>query len=168
MDSVRCLYPMFLAFWYKLGGTGAWTSRCWCNISLGVATGLIVALLGARLFRHRLSGLVGGALFLLAPVPLYFEGELLIEPSYTFLICLGLLLLLHAVEAQGRQSALLWLLAGGLIGVDGAGAGQHSGVPRGLSALCRVALVAHAGPHGVAAVARTRRRIRDDDPVGNH
>lgn len=108
------LYPMFLAFWYKLGGAWGVDLALLVQHLLGVATGLIVALLGARLFRHRLSGLIGGALFLLAPVPLYFEGELLIEPSYTFLICLGLLLILHAVEAQGRKSSLLWLLAGGL------------------------------------------------------
>jgi tetratricopeptide (TPR) repeat protein len=76
---------------------------------------LIVAVLGARLFRHRLSGIIGGALFLLAPVPLYFEGELLIEPSYTFLICVSLLLLLSAAEKTGWKGAALWLSCGALI-----------------------------------------------------
>ena len=47
-------------------------------------------------------------------MPLYFEGELLIEPSYTFFICVGLLLALRAAEARGRQSALFWLISGGL------------------------------------------------------
>jgi len=53
-------------------------------------------------------------LFLLAPVPLYFEGELLIESSYTFLICLVLLLHVHAANAVGREAGLLWLLGGAL------------------------------------------------------
>jgi len=95
------LYPMFLAVLYKIGGAWGIDLALLAQHLLGVATGVIVALLGARMFGHRLSGLIGGALFLLAPVPLYFEGELLIEPSYTFLICLSLLLHLRAARIQG-------------------------------------------------------------------
>ena len=109
------LYPMFLAFFYKLGGNWGVELALLAQHLLGIATGLLVALLGARLFRHRLAGIVGGALFLLAPLPLCFEGELLIEPSYTFLICLGLLLHLHTATIRGWRSALLWLLCGGMI-----------------------------------------------------
>jgi tetratricopeptide (TPR) repeat protein len=109
------LYPMFLACFYKLGGNWGVDLALLVQHLLGIATGLLVALLGARLFRHRLAGVVGGALFLLAPLPLCFEGELLIEPSYTFLICLGLLLHLHAATIRGGRSALLWLLCGGMI-----------------------------------------------------
>jgi Tfp pilus assembly protein PilF len=108
------LYPIFLAFFYKLGGNWGVDLALLVQHLLGIATGLLVALLGARLFRHRLAGVVGGALFLLAPLPLYFEGELLIEPSYTFLICLGLLLHLHTTTIRGWRSALLWLLCGGM------------------------------------------------------
>jgi Tfp pilus assembly protein PilF len=106
------LYPMFLAATYKLGGT---TFALFVQHLLGVATGLIVALLGAQLFQHRLSGVLGGALYLLAPVPLYFEGELLIESSYTFLICAGLLLHLYAARAEGLKGGLLWFLGGALM-----------------------------------------------------
>ena len=81
---------------YRLGGSWGGDLAVLVQHLLGVGTGLVVALLGARLFQHRLSGLVGGILFLLAPVPLYFEGELLIESSYTFLICLGLVLTVRA------------------------------------------------------------------------
>ncbi len=109
------LYPMFLAALYKIGGSWGVDLALFVQHLLGVGTGLIVALLGARLFRHRLSGVAGGVLFLLAPVPLYFEGELLIEPSYVFLICAGLLLHLRAAGARGWQSGALWLLCGGLI-----------------------------------------------------
>ena len=109
------LYPMFLACCYKLGGRWGVDLALLVQHLLGIATGLLVAWLGARLFRHRLAGLVGGALFLLAPLPLYFEGELLIEPSYTFLICLGLLLHLHAAATRGWRSALLWTLCGAMI-----------------------------------------------------
>jgi tetratricopeptide (TPR) repeat protein len=108
------LYPMFLAVCYKLGGGWGVDLALLVQHLLGVATGLVVAVLGARLFRHRLSGLLGGALFLLAPVPLYFEGELLIEPSYLFLICLNLLLLVKAAETEGRKGCALWMLAGAL------------------------------------------------------
>ncbi|MEI8197097.1 MAG: hypothetical protein WCI73_14455, partial [Phycisphaerae bacterium] len=109
------LYPMFLAFFYKLGGNWGVDLALLVQHLLGIATGLLVAVLGARLFHHRLAGVVGGALFLLAPLPLCFEGELLIEPSYTFLICLGLLLHLHTATIQGWRGGLLWLLCGGVI-----------------------------------------------------
>jgi len=108
------LYPMFLAVLYKIGGAWGIDLALLVQHLLGVATGVIVALLGVRMFRHRLSGVIGGALFLLAPVPLYFEGELLIEPSYTFLICVSLLLHLRAARIQGGKAGLLWLLCGSL------------------------------------------------------
>src|ERR1051326_3235211 len=104
------LYPMLLAAMYKLAGPWGIDLALILQHFLGVATGLIVAALGARLFRHRLSGIVGGLLFLLAPLPLCFEGELLIESSYTFLICLGLLLHLQTAEMRGWKSGLLWAL----------------------------------------------------------
>ncbi|MGD1084957.1 MAG: tetratricopeptide repeat protein [Verrucomicrobiota bacterium] len=109
------LYPMFLSVLYKLGGSHGIDLAVIVQHLLGVGTGLLVALLGARLFRHRLSGVAGGVLFLLAPLPLCFEGELLIEPSYTFLICLALLLHLRAAAALGWRSGLLWMLGGALI-----------------------------------------------------
>jgi tetratricopeptide (TPR) repeat protein len=108
------LYPMFLAVLYKLDGSHGVELAVVAQHLLGVLTGVLVALLGARLFRHRLSGLAGGVLFLLAPVPLCFEGELLIESSYIFLICLGLWLVFHAAGVAGWKGGLLWLLCGSL------------------------------------------------------
>lgn len=109
------LYPMFLAVFYKLGGAAGITLAVLVQHLLGVATDVIVALLGARLFQHRLSGLAGGALYLLAPVPLYFEGEILIESSYTFLICAALLFHLRAAKSFGWRGALLWVVCGALV-----------------------------------------------------
>jgi Tfp pilus assembly protein PilF len=108
------LYPMFLAVLDRVGGSHGIELAVAVQHLLGVLTGVLAALLGARLFRHRLSGLTGGVLFMLAPVPLCFEGELLIESSYIFLICLALLLLLHAAGAAGWKAGLLWLLCGAL------------------------------------------------------
>jgi tetratricopeptide (TPR) repeat protein len=108
------LYPMFLAVFYKLGGSHGIDLVVAVQHLLGVLTGVLAALLGARLFRHRLSGLAGGVLYLLAPVPLCFEGELLIESTYTFLICLGLLLLLRTAGVAGWKGGLLWVLCGTL------------------------------------------------------
>jgi 4-amino-4-deoxy-L-arabinose transferase-like glycosyltransferase len=109
------LYPLFLAANYKLAGRHGIDLAIAMQHLAGVLTGLLVALLGARLFRHRLSGLAGGTLYLLAPVPLYFEGELLVESTYIFLICLALLLLLHAPGLRGGISVPAWLVCGGLL-----------------------------------------------------
>ncbi|MCX6896873.1 MAG: hypothetical protein NTZ16_15570 [Verrucomicrobia bacterium] len=108
------LYPLFLAACYKLGGAWGVDLALLLQHLLGIATGVIVALLGARIFRHRLAGVVGGALFLLAPLPLFFEGELLIEPGYIFLIFLGLWLHLRAAETSGARAAWLWLACGAM------------------------------------------------------
>jgi len=108
------LYPIFLAGCYATAGTGGITFALIMQHVLGVATGLLVALLGARLYRHRLAGLIGGALYLLAPLPLCFEGELLIEPSYTFLVCLGLWLAVRAADMSGWRGGRWWLFCGGL------------------------------------------------------
>ncbi len=108
------LYPLFLALFYKLGGAWGVDLALLVQHLLGIATGLIVAVLGARVFRHRMAGVVGGALFLLAPLPLFFEGELLIEPSYIFLIFLGLWLHLHTATTRGGRSAWLWLACGAM------------------------------------------------------
>lgn len=108
------LYPMFLAACYKLGGAHGIDLAVAAQHLFGVLTGLLAAALGARLFRHRAAGLAGGALYLLAPVPLCFEGELLVESTYTFLICLGLLLAIRAAATPGGKGGLLWLLCGAL------------------------------------------------------
>jgi len=68
------LYPIFLAFFYKLGGNWGVDLALLVQHLLGIATGLLVALLGARLFRHRLAGAVGGALFLLASPAALLRG----------------------------------------------------------------------------------------------
>ncbi len=106
------LYPVFLAAFYKLGGAYGPDLALLAQHFLGICSGLLVTLIGARLFRHRLSGLAGGFLYLLAPLPLCFEGELLVESSYVFLICLLLWLLLRAADLAGWKAAALWLLCG--------------------------------------------------------
>jgi len=108
------LYPMFVAVCYKLGGGHGIDLTVAAQHLFGVLTGVLVALLGARLFRHRVSGLAGGTLYLLAPLPLYFEGELLVESSYTLMICLGLLFVLQAAGTEGGKGVWLWLLCGAM------------------------------------------------------
>ncbi len=99
------LYPMFLAAIYKIGGAHGVDLAIVTQHLLGIFTGILVALIGARVFRNRVCGLIGGALYLLAPVPLYFEGELLIESSYIFLIFLGILLVIRTAGSEGPNLA---------------------------------------------------------------
>lgn len=108
------LYPAFLALFYKLGGAWGVDLAIFVQHLLGIVTGLIVAELGRRVSGNRLAGFLGGALYLLAPVPLYFEGELLIEASYVFLICAGLWCHLRAAEVEGGKAVAWWLLCGAM------------------------------------------------------
>ena len=109
------LYPIFLAACYRLGGGWGIDLAIFLQHLLGVATALLVAHLGARLFRNRLAGIIGGILFIIAPLPLCFEGELLVESSYTFLICATLLAHFAAVSRRGVSAAVWWIAAGGLL-----------------------------------------------------
>lgn len=109
------LYPMFLAACDEMGGAHGIDIAILAQHVMGILTGVLVAVLGARLFRHRLSGIAAGALYLLAPIPVSFEGEILIESSYTLLVVLVLLAHVSAAEATpGRKSAGLWFVAGAL------------------------------------------------------
>jgi tetratricopeptide (TPR) repeat protein len=109
------LYPLFLAGCYWLGGAWGINLAILLQHLMGVATGVLVAWLGAKLFRNRLAGIIGGILFLLAPLPLSFEGELLVESSYTFLICAALLVHFTAAARQGKPAAWWWIAAGGML-----------------------------------------------------
>jgi tetratricopeptide (TPR) repeat protein len=109
------LYPLFLAGLYKTTGDAGLPLAIVIQHGFGIGTGLIVALLATALFRNRLAGLLAGVIYLIAPLPLMFEGELLVESLYTFLICLGLLVHVKAAEAQGGRSFRLWLSGGALI-----------------------------------------------------
>lgn len=160
------LYPMFLAVLYKLGGSHGIDLAVVVQHLLGVLTGVLAALLGARLFRHRLSGLAGGVLFLLAPVPLCFEGELLIEPSYVFLICLGLLLLLHAADAAGRKGRPVVAAVRRLDRAHRAGAPEPFRFHGGVSAPGGLALVALASTRRAVAFIGVDRRGGNGHPLG--
>ena len=108
------LYPYFLGVIYWIGGESGMILAMLAQHALGIGTAILVALIGARLFRNHLCGLAGGFLYLLAGPPLYFEGELLITSSYTFLIIVTLYLHMRAVEAGPRQAWWLWILCGAL------------------------------------------------------
>ncbi len=112
------LYPIFLAGIYNLGGAWGVELAIFIQHFMGVATGLLVVLLGLQLTGHRLGACLGGMLYLLAPIPLYFEGELLIASSYTFLIVLALPVHLWAATCRRPlRAALLWFLGGCMIGL---------------------------------------------------
>jgi len=103
------LYPCSSRL-YKVSDRREWIWPAVQHCSVG--TGLLVACLARVCFSIALAA-CRRLLFLLAPVPLYFEGELLIEPSYIFLICAGLLLVLRAARLPDGRGAL-WLLSGSL------------------------------------------------------
>ena len=109
------LYPILLAGLYQIGGSAGITLVLFFQHLLGVLTGILVAMMGARLFQHRLCGLIAGGLYLLAPVPLYFEGEVLIASSYTFMICATLWLHFCTAEIKWRSEPICWLLCGALV-----------------------------------------------------
>lgn len=105
-------FPLLLAASYGVSGGSDWAPRV-VNGALGLLTLSWVVAVGRRGFGGA-AGLLGGALFVLAWVPLYFEGEL---HAVALLGCL----------LMGMVWAILWhgdrpgfrraLLVGGLLGL---------------------------------------------------
>jgi tetratricopeptide (TPR) repeat protein len=106
------LYPVLLAPLYALFGSGGAIAAQLLQHAAGVLTAVAVAALARRLFSDERAALAAGVLYALAPVPLFFEGELLVEASFTALSA-GVLLLLASDRGtpRGRGSAIGSLLA---------------------------------------------------------
>lgn len=113
------LYPLFLAFSYRLGGDSGIALAVAAQHLLGVLTAVLVAALAMRLHRRASAGAAAGVLYALAGPPLFFEGELLITCLFSFLVIVLLWILSRAEVAPPspvRQSAL-WLTAGLWLGL---------------------------------------------------
>jgi len=96
------LYPVLLApLFVLLGGAGggAVLVAQLAQHLLGVVTALLVALLARRLFRDEGAALAAGVLYALAPVPLFFEGQLLVETAFDCVVAALLLALARAGES---------------------------------------------------------------------
>jgi len=105
------LYPFVLGLTYRLTG-GSYVAPRVVQFTLGALTALITCLIAWRLL-GALAGLVSGLMAALYPVLIYFEGELLTETLFIFLVMLSLYLFTLAVD---RQRGRLWFLAGLCLG----------------------------------------------------
>jgi tetratricopeptide (TPR) repeat protein len=116
-DSFRPpLYPLLLAACYRLGGAHLDVAAAIAaQHLLGIATVVLVTVLGARLARRASAGLVAGLLFALAGPPLFFEGERLIATLFTFLATSALVLASRV--AARPQSLAAWCALGATIGL---------------------------------------------------
>ncbi len=109
------LYPLFLAPSYWLGGPqlGVVLAILLQHI-FGIIITLLVARLAGKLFRDWRTGVAAGVLYALASPPLYFEGELLIEPFLAFMVVILFVILLKACE---EESAGWWIAVGAWTGL---------------------------------------------------
>lgn len=105
------LYPYLLGGLYRLTG-GSYLAPRVLHFILGALTALLTYALASRLL-GRLAGIVSGLMAALYPVLIYFEGELLTETLFIFLVMLSLYLF---EVARDRQKSHVWLLAGLCLG----------------------------------------------------
>lgn len=156
------LYPLFLAPFEAWSADWGLAAAIVVQHLLGVATTLLVADLGFRLFGRTSAGGAAGLLYALAGPPLFFEGEILITSLFTFLgvvqlhfvaravgkdhpaigswLGLGLAL---ALAMQARPNALVFALAWPLL-VACAGS-RRLRLARGVAIAAAAALAATAG-----------------------
>jgi hypothetical protein len=115
LDGFRpLLYPGFLAAIYAAAGQ-EWGPVAAVAVQhlLGVATGVLVALLARRLSGSDAAGLAAGALWALAAPPIFTEGQLLSETLFVFL-CTAALFAMCGPTTVRRPA-----VAGALIGLAG-------------------------------------------------
>lgn len=109
------LYPLFLGGLYKLGGADGMALAFLVQHALGALTVLFIAFAAAGLSANRRAGIAAGVLYALAGPPLFFEGELLIEAIFPFLV--AAVLHAHVKAARSERSVLPWLVGGALVAV---------------------------------------------------
>ena len=112
------LYPAYLAMWYAIAGAvQAIPVAIFSQHILGVLTVILVALTGSMVTRRPTAGIIAGVLYLLASPPLFFEGELLIESFFTFLMTLSLFLLVIACSRPDGRDTHWWVSSGLVAGL---------------------------------------------------
>lgn len=111
------LYPALLALPYRFAGEAGIVLAQILQHAAGVGTAVAVAALARRLFASQRAALLAGLLYALAPVPLFFEGELLAESLYLALVALLLLTLARPEETAGGLRDATVAAAGVLLAV---------------------------------------------------
>jgi len=105
------LYPYTLALIYKLSGGSYLVPRI-IQFLVGALTSTLVLVLTTRL-AGRLAGFIAGLICATYPVLIYFDGEILTENLFIFLVVLGLYLL-HSARGETRKR---WFGAGISLGL---------------------------------------------------
>ena len=123
-------YPFLLSAVYKLYperllGNHEVAVALLVNAVLGAATVLLVYAIGRRAFNGRV-GLLGALLFAFFPSLIFLSGVTLSETLFTFLVLLGVALI---VEAELRPNRLLLIPAGLVIGYAALTRGQAALLP---------------------------------------
>jgi 4-amino-4-deoxy-L-arabinose transferase-like glycosyltransferase len=103
-------WPLLLGGLYRLFGSSTLVAML-ANAVLDAATAVLVAALGARLFRRRV-GLVAGGLYAFWPGVVFLCATHMSESLFNVLLVGVLLLTTIACEAESRRT--LWFAAGGL------------------------------------------------------
>ncbi len=83
-------YIWCLAVLYAVFGVSLWVGRLF-GLAIGLASVMCTHLMGRRMFSHKV-GLAAGLIHSLVGVIVYFEAELLLDPLFTLLMQIGLLL----------------------------------------------------------------------------
>ncbi len=105
------LYAYALGMTHRMTG-GSYVVPRVLQFVLGALTALLTYAVALRLL-GRLAAVISGLMAALYPVLIYFEGELLTETLFVFLVMLSLYLFTLASE---RQRGWMWLLAGLCLG----------------------------------------------------
>jgi 4-amino-4-deoxy-L-arabinose transferase-like glycosyltransferase len=105
-------YPLFLASIFDLAGGPSEFAVALAQSLLHALSGVLIAVLGERLFRSVRIGVAGALLWAIAPIPAIFAGLFLTEILFTALF-LALLLLLQSGSSMARTA-----VAGLVLGIS--------------------------------------------------
>jgi len=109
------LYPLLLALPYRWAGDAGIVVAQLAQHAAGVATAVAVAALAGRLFATDRAALAAGLLYALAPVPLFFEGELLAESLFLALVAALLVALERGATDSATAAPAAWFALAGAV-----------------------------------------------------
>lgn len=99
-------YPVFLALFYYLFGLNPPVGEVivFAQRLLGVATGVLIYLIGLRLTTNRWIPFLGALIYLTMPRVLYYETTIHTEPVFNFFLCATIFYAVRLLEPSGEKA----------------------------------------------------------------
>ena len=118
IDGFRpLLYPLFLSIFYSIDSQAGMILALIAQHLLGIVMVVLIYGVATRAFSSTKAGWIAGLLFAFSPLPLFFEGQLMIPTLISLLLLILWAVIFHTLDRPPRKSIAWWILAGVVLGL---------------------------------------------------